>query len=244
MPYFLEKLIFNRPKVALISNEQFSSAYVGQILSSLNTIRWWKHRANCINALQETFPQANIIVALREPSEYVRSLYSQYIVAGGDGDLQNFWGTEDSNARLRGKDLEFLPLLQDLGRRFNVFPYTYEEFAQDKMSVFKGMQRFFEVNTLPEIKDHNKINYSLSDLGCMKLREYTRQCHADGKPIKEILIGLKKLKAKLENGDNPAMKGGLQMPYELKSKIKDYYRDDWSETCKFIKMIRSGVERA
>ena len=131
-------------KINLISNEILSGFPFGDNIA--------EERFSLINRLKLCFPDAKIIIGLREKKSFIHSLYKHYIKRGGMLPF-NKWCNNELN-----KDyLDFNKYVNHIKSLFdNVFIYHYEELKKDTDTVIADMCGFMGVN-IPsyENKKHN-----------------------------------------------------------------------------------------
>lgn len=98
----------------------------------------YEDRFAIADAIGRLFPSARIIVGFRDPSSWVKSLYSQYIRTGGWKSFEHF-EKEIFDERF----LQFEEYERYLKKKFdNVFVYRFEEIWADKSRFAKSLCDF------------------------------------------------------------------------------------------------------
>ena len=99
------------------------------------------------NALKRIFPDAKIIVGIRDAQSWLRSLYSQYIREGGTKTFDEFYKNFDKH------HLDFDRYISHLRSLFDqVFVYRFEDFKRDKYRIIKEICDFID-EPVPVIDD-------------------------------------------------------------------------------------------
>ena len=117
--------------------------------------------------LKKIFPDAKIIVGIRDKDSWLRSMYSQYIRNGGGGSYDYFISHLDK------EHLNFEKYINHLKMLFNdVFVYKFEEIVSDKARVVKEMCDFIG-EPVPDYRD-KKYRVSLKPYQLRALRFFNR----------------------------------------------------------------------
>jgi len=99
------------------------------------------------DALKRIFPNAKIIIGIRNPQSWIRSLYSQYIREGGTKTFDEFYKNFDK------QHLDFDRYISHLRSLFDqVFVYRFEDFKRDKYRIIKEICDFID-EPVPVIDD-------------------------------------------------------------------------------------------
>jgi len=114
--------------------------------------------------LAEVFPGAKVLMVIREQRSMIRSVYKQYVLAGGPCTFPKFVdGPEDPNARVPQFDLGFYQydrLLRHYRSRFgdgNVLALPYEQFVRDPPGFVEAIGAFAGRPIAPEVAGSMKF---------------------------------------------------------------------------------------
>lgn len=141
---------FNRPK---IKRRSFISSYEENI-----------------NALARYFPEASIIVFIREHSGWLRSLYKQYLHEGGTEHFNQFYGKI-----LTPEDLAISTRIKMLREKFkNIYVLDYQDLKNEGLDfIIKFFQQTYNLELEGESLDNsNYTNKSVSGMKMEYLRRY------------------------------------------------------------------------
>lgn len=121
------------------------------------------------NRLQLIFPNAKIIVGIRNQFDMVASLYRQYVHEGGACSFSAFLKQSNKRTRIHFS-LDYMRFdrlityYASLFGRDSIFVYTYEELKQSPNDVLGGLFSFLEVSSI-SFDDHiykNQVNRGMS----------------------------------------------------------------------------------
>jgi len=129
----------------LLSNESFSGPpYAGVIEAGLD------HRGPVLENLRACFPEARVVLVLRRQDDLARSLYRQYLKAGGTRDVRRFYGLRQEVGRpLMSLDrFRFSRYIEAVKRSFpaGVLVLAYEQFVADQAAFLHRLTRFIGVD--------------------------------------------------------------------------------------------------
>ncbi len=130
----LEKFI-DRDNINLISEEEFSTGHF--LIGNENDGLLISKR------LHKLFPNAKIIVGVRELKDLVISLYREYILEGGVHDFKHFLYNILVIEKYNYK--RYMETLQNLFGSENIFIFKFEDFKRDNKKVIKEMCDFIGV---------------------------------------------------------------------------------------------------
>jgi hypothetical protein len=141
-PNFTTQLQKN--KMNIISSEALSGApYVRSDA---------KIRFTIADRIKSCFPDARIIIGIREEKSWLKSLYSQFIRNGG------FYDFDSWLEKVVDKDYfdqeSYIKYLKSLFS--NVYVFSFEDFCKNKKEVVTEMCKFMEVNYI----DYQDIKYN------------------------------------------------------------------------------------
>ena len=141
---------FRTDALNLISNESLSGPpYAGLIEFGLD------HRKPVIQNLCKALPQAKAFIVLRRQDKLAKSLYRQYLKAGGTRRVQRFYGFDERpEPGLMSLDrFYFKPYLDFLRAEFTdgLLVLTFEDFVRDSKSFLAKLADFLGVQ-FPEIE--------------------------------------------------------------------------------------------
>lgn len=131
-------------KINIISNETLSGTYDYD-------------RYYIADRLKLLFPDAKIILGIRDKDSWVCSCYSEFVKHGGTLTYEEYI---DKRERLELRDFEgYIKYLKDLF--VDVYVYDFEDFKNDITMCILKICVFMDVK--PPTYDYKKINISLSD---------------------------------------------------------------------------------
>jgi hypothetical protein len=134
---------FSRDKVNLISSESLS----GSLYSAVGK-RDLDHRHSIIENLQQTLPEAKVMLVIRRQDQYARSVYRQYIKRGGVLDAAAFFGVHRHGGAYFPRDrFRYREYVKALKERFpaGVHVGVFEELVESPPTFLERMCRFLEV---------------------------------------------------------------------------------------------------
>lgn len=125
-----------------------------------------------IERLYDIFPDAKIIIFIRNQNSWLISHYSQYIKSGGKLTFHDFIECILCNSVYDGMAIDWYPLVQtiyDYYPREKVFIGLFEELAQSPQGVANNLFDFLNIPRIPI--EENKVNPSLNYWGlkCMRV---------------------------------------------------------------------------
>ncbi len=142
----------DRSRPTLVSNEDLCGA-PHEILDPAQRDSRYRIAEN----LAALFPQARVIVGLREPDAWLRSLHKEAIRQGLTMGFSRFYRHFDKDM------LNFPKYVGHLKRLFlDVYVYNFEALKEDHLGVIEGLCDFMEV-PVPENIDRSLVNASLED---------------------------------------------------------------------------------
>jgi len=153
---FLQEQVFSKMNVCFIRSMLFPDWFRckgKKIIISHESLSLHRYDSSAeekfavADALKRIFPDAKIIVGIRDAHSWLRSLYSQYIREGGTKTFDEFYKTFDN------QHLDFDRYISHLRSLFDqVFVYRFEDFKRDKYRIIKEICDFIEEPT-PIIED-------------------------------------------------------------------------------------------
>ncbi|MEL7377175.1 MAG: sulfotransferase domain-containing protein [Bacteroidota bacterium] len=171
MNYILEKHPAGKDKIWVLSNERFSGNPHGGGFDSQSIAR----------RLKEEFPEAKVLIIIREQKSFLLSNYFQYLSIGGDRGLDQYLSQkyDGKNSSFSPNHIKYHHLITKYYELFgadHVLVLPYEVFAQnkplffDKMGAFLG--RTIQLPGEASNKFHNRkrnfyLNYKLRILHAM-----------------------------------------------------------------------------
>jgi hypothetical protein len=137
-------------KKIVLSNEAFS----GPLWTGLAHLGL-DHRFPVLANLRETFPDARVILVLRRQDELARSIYRQYLKAGGTRPVKRFYGLASKGRPpvISLNRFRFSPYVTAVCESFpkGFLILTYEEFRSDQKAFLRKITDFIGID-LPEIE--------------------------------------------------------------------------------------------
>ncbi|MEO0627964.1 MAG: sulfotransferase domain-containing protein [Bacteroidota bacterium] len=171
MNYILEKHPAGKDKIWVLSNERFSGNPHGGGFDSQSIAR----------RLKEEFPEAKVLIIIREQKSFLLSNYFQYLSIGGDRGLDQYLSQkyDGKNSSFSPNHIKYHYLITKYYELFgadHVLVLPYEIFGQDKPLFFDKMGTFLgrtiQLSGEASNKFHNKkrnfyLNYKLKILHAM-----------------------------------------------------------------------------
>ena len=169
-PEKIQKLVEGRiaeDRVPVISSEILSgSPFAGGASSYENLLK-----------LNRAFPDAKILITIRNQIDYISSIYNQYIKTGGVltvSDFLHYQSQSYSNTFWQYSHIRYAGLVNEYKSVFgneSVLVFQYEEF-DDKVSFDKNLNAFLGRNTHREeiLGGGKRVNLSLGFLSVQTLR--------------------------------------------------------------------------
>lgn len=119
--------------------------------------------------LKSLFPEAEIVIFIRNQDEMIASAYIQYVKGGGNYSLHKYLFDKQydySNSRmLFSLDFfqyhEVIGLYQNLFGKDNVHVFLYEEFAENNMEFVRSFAKKFSLKLLSDNLDYSFQNIRL-----------------------------------------------------------------------------------
>ena len=217
-----------------------------------NGLRWEDERRLIIKALSRLFPDAQILLSLRNHAHFILSLYKQYLHEGGVKKLGEFYDFYQNRGVIRRDDINYMPTINLLEQSFKLKPFVFT--LDEIQNNLHGLIQKFEVlfgEKAPNLyalerKSLNPgVNYWQAKLlrilniidkgsllkpgGLMKLRnDFLLKYRIDPRTIcQERLGGMSKKPINFDKN------------YE--ELVNFYYAEDWRKTKEFIKTNWSNI---
>lgn len=139
--------------------------------------------------LKQVFPDAKIIIGVRNQIDYIGSIYNQYIKTGGVLRLKEFLYNGKSNPSHEGWSFSYLYYANLIAQYKNLFGedsvYVFDyESMDDKKQFLADLAVFCELDNtfLSEEKEDVLVNSSLSKIGVVGMRYINRLYRSDNHP--------------------------------------------------------------
>jgi len=129
-------------KLNIISNEGFSG-------KSYHPFTDAEERYTKADRLKAMFPEAKILIGIRKPNSWKKSLYSQYIKRGG---ILKFEQWEDNVDPLYFDNFSYIKYLKELFGEDNVYVYKFEDLKENHHKFVLGICGFLGVD-VPEYEN-------------------------------------------------------------------------------------------
>jgi len=125
----------------IISNETL----FGRPWARNSGLSWAEERRRIIRGLSRLFPDAQILLSLRRHSQFILSLYKQYLHEGGTLKLTRFFDIEKDRGIIRKDEILFMETITLLEGCFQrkPFVFTLEEITKDLPGLLKTFERLF-----------------------------------------------------------------------------------------------------
>ncbi|MDC0064447.1 sulfotransferase domain-containing protein [Gammaproteobacteria bacterium] len=169
--YFMQETDYIKDKTCVLSNERLcGSPHIG----------FYDSKDIC-NRIFDAFPNAKILITVREQRSMIKSLYFQYMVAGGTKRIEKFLSQKYSNfggSSFRPSDLCYDKLVGHYIKKFgksNVQVLPYEMLKNNNELFFDRLFSFIEKEKPAlDISKHKKENNSKSMYVRYKMRSLFR----------------------------------------------------------------------
>lgn len=221
----------------LISNEgllgspwyTWNSSYSG---------KWSESRAVHIKNMKLLFPKAKILISFRQHSEFISSLYSQYLNEGGAKDFNDFFDISQNLGFIKKEDLVFKNIITKLKNEFedNVFIFTLEEIHSNLETLIGDLQKYIggKPPYIDQImtKKHNVSAKSFQSKILKFINKYQRSyLNPEGKfrltnKYSQFFKIDPRTLCQQKLAFLPSKK--MTLPQDIQAKIDKYFADDWS----------------
>lgn len=219
----------------LMSNEMFTG-----LPWSPSGITWRTEREQCLDTLSKIFPEAKIILFIREHSQLIISFYRQYLHEGGTEKISDFFSFEKETI-LKPNDLLQRNIINFIDSRFNErIIINYDSFLTSKGQFFTQLSNFMNTS-IPNFNDsdlNEKLNPGVKHYPGRLLRLLNTCTYS-----KFNKNGMLKLNNRLLQKYNLHPRGICQkrmnkyfnrkmlLNEDLEEEIKSYFKEDWSYAC-------------
>ena len=171
-----------------------------------------------------------ILVAFRNPEEYIPSLYKQYLQEGGTLEIEEFYN-ESEKGVLQKSDLNFIHRLEFLQANFSkVISWDYLAFKRDfqsfirRLSDLSGLE--FGQSEFPKGRRNQSISTFLQKNALIKLNKLNRSM--GGRLDRGIYKKLGLRPRAIGQGRLAGLKSPKwEPPAEFKADLKALYHEDW-----------------
>ncbi|SET07440.1 hypothetical protein SAMN05216389_10565 [Oceanobacillus limi] len=155
----------------ILSNEGFSTAYLNQIKNQHKIPQFIDSASRNLSRLAKK--KQNLLIVIRDPMSWLKSIHIQSIKEGGSGSATSF--IEDQyNFLKHSLDLDYI--VKSYERYFNILILPYELFKSDENMFWKIISEAFELPIVEE-RIENKINPSLDPKRTYLLSKLNEQSH-------------------------------------------------------------------
>jgi hypothetical protein len=249
----VEETISNELKNLIISNESLSGrpwgiengghmTYEEKKYKSGETKEgikgnWIRDYEKKVKGISKTFPEAEIVVCFRRHDSLLDSLYKQYVLEGGTGDVHSLFSFEPNRGLLGKKDLEFRRRIEIIEKNLKKEPYVilHSDIKKDYKKCIKGMLNYFDVPTdgleksefKKEHESKGKRRYDIIKiLNKAKIKRgilgrIARNDKVDGLKYKLLKYPLMDMERKISIGQ------------EMREKVLEEYRSDWESVKRY-----------
>ncbi|MBD0823872.1 sulfotransferase [Aestuariibaculum marinum] len=159
------------------------------------------NRKTIFDRLNAFFPNANYILVLRNPNDFVKSMYAEYLKKGGTADLYNFLNRKDSQLSFsRGSYLRYnsyYSYIESHVTKDRIKVLYYEDLKCQPSFFYRDLLDYFKLNIEIKksiVKDKRNISFDKEKLEA--LRFYNRiaktpygKDHLISKKYKKYIIG-------------------------------------------------------
>lgn len=176
------KLNFSRTTNYIFSSEGLTTP--------INNSRYYgEHSKTCADKIKATFPNAKIIIFIRNQQSMIPSAYSQYLKNGGVISFKKYLYT---NEVFNFKQLCYHNIISYYDLLFgeeNVEIYLYEEFKKDPELFLKNMCSRFQLRFSMDNVDFASVNQSLR-VGLMPIVRMFNMFHKNPLGRKRYIVSL------------------------------------------------------
>lgn len=241
---FIQHALYSNDEVFLFSDEQFSSSPVGPFLVHNEWYgyrSWAVHRQHVLSRLKALFPQARIILGVREQLPWLLSIYNLYLMYGGKLGLMDFWHDGKEPLVLEAKDLKIEPIITEVCRLWpDVHIFNFDDIRQNRQRFMNGLLNFINLNDTPVI-NNKQTKSRLSFRGQKYVGAINGFYAYFGVPLFFRRIFNKKLVFPLFSCFSSGPIHTKETHHHKKRRdnvdlkvISDYYREDWNNVLKYL----------
>lgn len=196
-----------------------------------NYFEQFKH--NILN-VKRIYGNVKIIVGFRKHSEFVLSLYKQYLHQKGTKDF-SFFFNKSNNGILKHEELFFKQRLEMLQNYFNnVYVYTQEDLNSDILYFTKGLADFLDVtyeekkiNKLKSIKENKGVYTEFQVRTLRQLNKLNKSSLFPNLYSNELKKYSLTPRQVCQNRLNNIKSNPYKLSEELLVFINEKYRQDW-----------------
>ncbi len=218
----------------LLSNEKFllpalSPEYLDPEVRP-RTIR--EMREHCLRRLKQLFPDAGILIGLREPVRWVESVYNNYVIWGGTKLPEGFVSADAERSVVSVEDLDFSQCVERVAELWpRTFAFDHKQLEEDPVRLFADLAKFLGT-PVPEATDGARLNPSLSSDALERVRTFnlTNPSNQARRALVEELRG----EARARGGG-----GRLRFPEEVSRRLRERTARSWQETLEWIDRLRA-----
>jgi len=129
-------------KKYIISNETL----FGRPWARDNSLSWAEERQLIFDALARLFPNAHILLFFRKHSDFILSLYKQYLHEGGILKFNDFFDFYQNKGLIKKEDINYMDTIKRLEKTFEFAPYvfTLEQIDADLNLLIKKLEKIFD----------------------------------------------------------------------------------------------------
>ena len=168
---FLKKINYDSEKICVLSNERLCGAPHSGFYDS---------KSIC-DRIYDAFPNAKILITIREQKSMIKSLYFQYIVEGGTKNISKYLTQKYNNyatSAFRASDLKYDALVGYYINTFgksNVLTLPYEMLQNQSEDFFDRLYTFVDIDKPPiDLAKLEKANVTSSRYARFKMRHLFR----------------------------------------------------------------------
>lgn len=205
--------------------------------------RWIENFEACVLNLKDVFPNAKIILGVREHMSLLTSLYLQYLHEGGIREVDDFFHMDASAGGIIGfEDLKFRRRIEFLMKYFDgrVFVYDQSELVLGQEVELRRIARFIGVPySPPSMATVVGGNRSVGHWQSCFLRRLNRMDNLLGETLSVHLLNNRITKRFRLNprGICQVHLGNLAyrpyvLPEEIAGVVKEFFRQDWAYAMK------------
>lgn len=217
--------------------------YVGypHIVESRDLNGFMETRYAALKNLSTLFPDASIILVVRNQVSFVRSIYNQYIKVGGSLSFEEYmWGS--SEYALEKDALMYMQLIEDIKKHFNgkLLLMDFELFKEDKCIFGKTLMDFIGASEDIDFEEYSnkRVNESLSNRQLRTMRKVNSVASTEHSPygiklnrkvyklLRTLVLKTSKYAAFISD------KGTIST--ENKKRIEKLYMEDWKAVSRLM----------
>ncbi len=188
-------------------------------------------REHCLVRLKQLFPEASIVIGLREPARWVESVYNNYVIWGGTKPPEAFALPAAGDGVVSEEDLDFARCLQRVAELWpRTFPFDHRQMNEDPAQLLRDLAGFLGT-PVPDAPASVRLNPSLSNDALERVRALNLTNPAS--EARRALVEELRREAQAGGGN-----GRLRFPEEVSRRVGERTARSWREALELIDVLR------